>query len=157
MNYYLHTHTNKVPFLSFLPNTPPHPRHPRRNQQPCTQTQHATPKRPKRRKPSFLQDLPANRRADQHSKRNERKALAEPCSYLIGCVLTKFDDDGGRKGNEGAGEEAVEGHQDDYTRRGVDGDETEAEGRGDESAGDYDIEGAEEVGEDVGDDTCSLR
>lgn len=33
------------------------------------------------------------------------------------------------------------------------GDEAETEGGGDEGAGDYDVEGAEEVGEDVGNDT----
>lgn len=62
-------------------------------------------------------------------------------------------DDGGRQADEGAAEEAVEGHEHDYAGGAGHGDEAEAEDGGDGGAGDDDVEGADFVGEEVRDDS----
>lgn len=63
-----------------------------------------------------------------------------------------LDDDGGREGDKGTGEEPVEQRDDDGSAEIVNGDECEDEDTGDECAGNDDIQWAYLVGDEIGDD-----
>ena len=100
--------------LGLFHKSPPYPTNPRSNQECRTRKDHTSSKRPQGVKPSVVQNSTSNRSTNEDPKRNECKALAQPCTNLVSRIFTEIDDDGRRQANEGAGKEAVECHQHDY-------------------------------------------
>jgi hypothetical protein len=94
----------------------------------------------------MIQNRTSNRRAHKQPHCHNPKALTQPRANLLASIGGKVDDDGRGERDERAGEEPIARHEHDDCGGGVRGSETIAEEGGDETAGDYDVEGAEFIG-----------